>query len=494
MNAPIFGFDNSYARLPEHFFARLSPTPVSTPRLVKINDDLANHLKLDPLVLASTEGVQILAGNYIPGDAEPLAMAYAGFQFGGWSPQLGDGRAILLGEVIDRDGIRRDIQLKGCGRTPFSRNGDGRAALGPVLREYIVSEAMHALGVPTTRALAAVTTGEQVQRERFLPGAVLARVARSHIRVGTFQFFAARQDIEALRLLADHVIDRHYPDAREDQRPYLALLDAVINAQASLVARWKLIGFIHGVMNTDNTSICGETIDYGPCAFMDTYHPSTVYSSIDHGGRYAYANQAPIAHWNLAGFAQTLIPLIDTDSAQSLELAQDRVNTFPAKFETAYNEGAREKLGLEMSKQSDSTLMEELLATMADNQADFTLVFRRLSRLARDDDSLDDAVRELFKDPAAFDRWAVQWRARLRDESRGDLKRCTQMQAVNPAYIPRNHRVEEVIRAAEDNGSFGPFERLHEVLQKPFDEQQTNVEFQKPPQPEEIVQATFCGT
>ena len=494
MNAPIFGFDNSYARLPEHFFARLSPTPVSTPRLVKINDDLANRLKLDPLVLASTEGVQILAGNCIPSDAEPLAMAYAGFQFGGWSPQLGDGRAILLGEVIDRDGIRRDIQLKGCGRTPFSRNGDGRAVLGPVLREYIVGEAMHALGVPTTRALAAVTTGEQVQRERFLPGAVLARVARSHIRVGTFQYFAARQDIEALRLLADHVIDRHYPDARQDRQPYLALLDAVINAQASLVARWKLIGFIHGVMNTDNTSICGETIDYGPCAFMDAYHPSTVYSSIDHGGRYAYANQAPIAHWNLAGFAQTLIPLIDTDSAQSLELAQDRVNTFPAKFEMAYNDGAREKLGLEVSKQSDSTLMEELLATMADNQADFTLVFRRLSRLVRDDDSADDAVRELFKDPAAFDRWAVQWRARLRDEPRGDLERCTQMQAINPAYIPRNHRVEEVIRAAEDNGRFGPFERLHEVLQKPFDEQQINVEFQKPPQPEEIVQATFCGT
>ena len=494
MNAPIFGFDNSYARLPEHFFARLSPTPVSTPRLVKINDDLANRLKLDPLVLASTEGVQILAGNCIPSDAEPLAMAYAGFQFGGWSPQLGDGRAILLGEVIDRDGIRRDIQLKGCGRTPFSRNGDGRAVLGPVLREYIVGEAMHALGVPTTRALAAVTTGEQVQRERFLPGAVLARVARSHIRVGTFQYFAARQDIEALRLLADHVIDRHYPDARQDRQPYLALLDAVINAQASLVARWKLIGFIHGVMNTDNTSICGETIDYGPCAFMDAYHPSTVYSSIDQGGRYAYANQAPIAHWNLAGFAQTLIPLIDTDGAQSLELAQDRVNAFPAKFEMAYNDGAREKLGLEMSKQSDATLMEELLATMADNQADFTLVFRRLSRLVRDDDSADDAVRELFKDPAAFDRWAVQWRARLRDEPRGDLERCTQMQAINPAYIPRNHRVEEVIRAAEDNGSFGPFERLHEVLQKPFDEQQINVEFQKPPQPEEIVQATFCGT
>ena len=494
MNAPIFGFDNSYARLPEHFFARLSPTPVSTPRLVKINESLANDLKLDPLVLASTEGVQILAGNRIPSDAEPLAMAYAGFQFGGWSPQLGDGRAILLGEVIDQDGIRRDIQLKGCGRTPFSRNGDGRAALGPVLREYIVSEAMHALGVPTTRALAAVTTGEQVQRERFLPGAVLARVARSHIRVGTFQYFAARQDIEALRLLADHVIDRHYPDAREGQRPYLALLDAVIDAQASLVARWKLIGFIHGVMNTDNTSICGETIDYGPCAFMDTYHPSTVYSSIDHGGRYAYANQALIAHWNLAGFAQTLIPLIHTDSVQSLELAQDRVNTFPAKFETAYNEGAREKLGLGMSKQSDSTLMEDLLATMADNQVDFTLVFRRLSRLVRDDDSSDDAVRELFKDRAAFDRWALRWRVRLRDEPRGDLERCTQMQAINPAYIPRNHRVEEVIRAAEDYGDFALFERLLQVLRKPYEEHEESIEYQKPPRPDEIVQATFCGT
>ncbi len=494
LNAPLFGFDNSYARLPEHFFARLSPTPVSRPRLVSTNEDLAVHLKLDPALLDSAEGTQILAGNRVPGDAEPLAMAYAGFQFGGWVPQLGDGRAILLGEVVDRDGVRRDIQLKGCGQTPFSRNGDGRAALGPVLREYILSEAMHALGVPTTRALAVVTTGEQVRRERSLPGAVLTRVAQSHIRVGTFQFFAARQDTDALRLLADHVIDRHYPDTRESAQPYLALLDAVVDAQATLVATWKLIGFIHGVMNTDNTSICGETIDYGPCAFMDTYHPDRVYSSIDHAGRYAYGNQAPIAHWNLAGFAQTLIPLIDSDAAQSREMAQEMINTFPAKFEAAYNAGVREKLGFQSSKEEDPVLMEDLLTVMADHHADFTLVFRRLCLLETDHRSADGVVRELFDEPAAFDQWAARWRARLRDEANGEPGRQQRMLTVNPAYIPRNHRVEEVIRAAEDHGDFMPFERLHQVLRRPYAEQESAIQYQNPPRPEEIVQATFCGT
>jgi|TARA_Y100000294_G_C8565607_1_gene340703 uncharacterized protein YdiU (UPF0061 family) len=494
LNATLFGFHNSYARLPEHFFARLSPTPVSDPRLVRINEDLAVRLKLDPAFLGSPEGVQILAGNRVPGDAEPLAMAYAGFQFGGWVPQLGDGRAILLGELADRDGVRHDVQLKGCGRTPFSRNGDGRAVLGPVLREYIVGEAMHALGVPTTRALAVVTTGEQVLREHSLPGAVLTRVAQSHIRVGTFQFFAARQDINALRLLADHVIDRHYPDARKSARPYLALLDAVVDAQAALVASWKLIGFIHGVMNTDNTSICGETIDYGPCAFMDTYYPGMVYSSIDQGGRYAYGNQAPIAHWNLAGFAQTLIPLIDSDAAQSLEMAQEIINTFPAKFEVAYNAGVREKLGFQSSKAEDPLLMADLLTIMADHQADFTLVFRRLCLVKTDNSSADGVVRALFDDPAAFDQWAARWRVRLGDEVNGKSGRQQRMLAANPAYIPRNHRVEEVIRAAEDHGDFAPFEKLHRVLQKPYDEQESDIEYQRPPRPEEIVQATFCGT
>ena len=494
MNAPLFGFDNSYARLPEHFFARLSPTPVSKPELVAVNDALAVQLGLDPGLLRSPEGIEILSGNRLPADAEPLAMAYAGFQFGGWVPQLGDGRAILLGEIADQIGHRRDIQLKGSGRTPFSRNGDGRAVLGPVLREYLVSEAMYALGVPTTRALAAVTTGEAVYRERALPGAVLTRVASSHIRVGTFQFFAARQDIDALRHLADHAIERHYPDTRNSDQPYLALLEAVIDVQASLVAAWKLIGFIHGVMNTDNTSISGETIDYGPCAFMDTYHPGTVFSSIDHQGRYAYANQAPIAHWNLAGLAQTLIPIIDPDNQKSLELAQQTIDTFPAKFESAYNEGARKKLGLETAEADDVTLMADLLDAMADQHADFTLVFRRLSGLDVESGPADDTVRELFDDPSAFDSWARRWRARLKQQVSDNQQRRQRMASVNPAYIPRNHRVEEVIRAAEDRGDLAPFYRLHEVLRHPYDEQPEHNYFQTPPRPEEVVRATFCGT
>ena len=494
LNAPIFGFDNSYARLPEHFFARLSPTPVADPRLVEVNDALAGQLGLDPALLRSPEGIEILCGNKLPADAEPLAMAYAGFQFGGWAPQLGDGRAILLGEVTDETGQRRDVQLKGSGRTPFSRNGDGRAVLGPVLREYLVSEAMQALGIPTTRALAAVTTGEEVRRERALPGAVLTRVASSHIRVGTFQFFAARQDTDALRQLADHAIDRHYPDAGQSERPYLALLEAVIDAQALLVASWKLIGFIHGVMNTDNTSISGETIDYGPCAFMDTYHPGTVFSSIDHQGRYAYANQAPIAHWNLAGLAQTLIPILDSDNKKSLEFAQQAIDTFPAKFEAAYNDGASKKLGLETTETDDITLMTDLLDVMADQHADFTLVFRRLSGLDVESGPADDTVRELFDDPSAFDSWARRWRARLKQQVSDNQQRRQRMASVNPAYIPRNHRVEEVIRAAEDRGDLAPFYRLHEVLRHPYDEQPEHNYFQTPPRPEEVVRATFCGT
>jgi len=494
LNAPLFGFDNSYARLPEHFFARLSPTPVSKPELIQVNDDLAMQLGLDPALLRSSEGIEILSGNGLPADAEPLAMAYAGFQFGGWAPQLGDGRAILLGEIADQAGRRRDIQLKGSGRTPFSRNGDGRAVLGPVLREYLVSEAMYALGIPTTRALAAVTTGEEVFRERALPGAVLTRVASSHIRVGTFQFFAARQDTDALRQLADHVIDRHYRDARESERPYLALLEAVIDAQASLVAAWKLIGFIHGVMNTDNTSISGETIDYGPCAFMDTYHPGTVFSSIDQQGRYAYANQAPIAHWNLAGLAQTLIPIIDPDDKKSLELAQQTIDTFPSKFESAYNEGASKKLGLEASDKDDVTLMTDLLDTMADQHADFTLVFRCLSDLDVEPGPADAAVRALFDDSAAFEPWVRRWRAQLKQQGSDPILRRERMTSVNPAYIPRNHRVEEVIRAAEDHGDLAPFHRLHEVLCHPYDEQPEHNYFQTPPRPEEVVRATFCGT
>ena len=464
MTATVFQFDNSYAQLPERFYASLPPSPVPSPRLIRLNEVLARHLGLDPGQLSNESGIEILAGNRVPDGATPLAMAYAGFQFGGWVPQLGDGRAILLGEVIDADGVRRDIQLKGAGRTPFSRMGDGRAVLGPVLREYIVSEAMAALGIPTTRSLATVFTGEEIMRERFLPGAVLTRIAGSHVRIGTFQYFAARRDVEALRLLADYVITRHYPELEGVGEPYLALLGAVIDRQASLVADWQLVGFIHGVMNTDNMSIAGETIDYGPCAFMDVFHPETVFSSIDHMGRYAYHNQPSIAHWNLAGFAQTLLPLVSDDQEDAVARATEVVNTFPERFQAFYAAGLYRKIGLADIRKGDDELAQSLLSCMAENRADFTLSFRRLCSLKRDGTEADDAVRGLFADGSAFDQWVVRWRKRLATEGRSDLERQTDMRGVNPAFIPRNHRVEQVIRAAEDDGNLVPFDELVNVL------------------------------
>ena len=471
MDATVFHFDNSYAQLPERFYASLPPSPVPRPRLIRLNEELARHLGLDPGQLGNESGIEILAGNRVPDGATPLAMAYAGFQFGGWVPQLGDGRAILLGEVIDVDGVRRDIQLKGAGRTPFSRMGDGRAVLGPVLREYIVSEAMAALGIPTTRSLAAVFTGEEIMRETLLPGAVLTRIAGSHVRVGTFQYFSARRDVEALRLLADYVITRHYPELKGAFEPYLALLGAVIDRQASLVADWQLVGFIHGVMNTDNMSIAGETIDYGPCAFMDDFHPETVFSSIDHMGRYAYRNQPSIAHWNLAGFAQTLLPLVSDDQEDAVAKATKVVNTFPERFQAFYAPGLRRKIGLADIREGDDELAQSLLSSMADSRADFTLTFRGLCSLNRARTQADDSVRGLFADGAAFDQWAVRWRQRLASEGRSDLERQTDMRCVNPAFIPRNHLVERVIRAAEDDGNLAPFDELVNVLAAPYEGQ-----------------------
>src|SRR5260221_5136392 len=379
-----FPFQNTYTALPANFFARVVPTPVASPTLIKLNRGLATHLGLDPDRLASPEGVEILAGKQIPDGADPIAMAYAGHQFGHFVPQLGDGRAILLGEVIDADGIRRDIQLKGSGPTPFSRRGDGRAALGPVLREYIVSEAMAVLGIPTTRSLATVMTGQSVLRETLLPGAVLTRVASSHIRVGTFQYFAARGDTEGVRRLADHVIARHYPQLANADRPYHALLAGVVTRQAELVARWLLVGFIHGVMNTDNTSVSGESIDYGPCAFMDQYDPATVFSSIDEQGRYAYANQPRIALWNLTRLAECLLPLFSETQDKAVEEAQAALGDFAERFNTAYKAGLRSKLGLFSERDDDQALAQDLLDAMAKNQADFTLTFRRLSEAAFD--------------------------------------------------------------------------------------------------------------
>src|SRR5215208_2062576 len=435
---PAFGFDNSYVRLPERFYARLDPTPVSAPRLIKINEALARELGLDPEMLATPQGVDILAGNRIAIGSQPIALAYAGHQFGNFVPQLGDGRAILLGEVVDRSGMRRDIQLKGSGPTPFSRSGDGRAALGPVLREYVVSEAMAALGIPTTRSLAAVLTGETVVRETYLPGAVLTRVASGHVRVGTFQFFAARGDTEGVRLLADYVIARHYPEAANGEQPYRALLEDVIAAQADLMARWLLVGFIHGVMNTDNMSVASETIDYGPCAFMDAYDPATVFSSIDHMGRYGYSNQPRIAHWNLARLAEALLPLLAEKQDQAVAQAQEALSGFAPQFEAAYHGGLRRKLGLFTEREEDLALAEDLLQAMAENQADFTLTFRRLCDAAKDPTG-DGPVRDLFVDPTAYDGWAARWRERLSQEPQHSATRQAAMRAANPAYIPRNH-------------------------------------------------------
>jgi uncharacterized protein YdiU (UPF0061 family) len=489
-----FRFDNSYARLPERFFERLPPTPVAEPGLIRVNENLALQLGLSPEQLTTPEGIEVLAGNRVPEGSEPLAMAYAGFQFGNWVPQLGDGRAILLGELIDRDGVRRDIQLKGAGPTPFSRRGDGRAGVGPVLREYIVSEAMAHLGIATTRSLAAVTTGEQIVRDTTLPGAVLTRVAQSHIRVGTFQFFAARRDVEAIRVLADHVIARHYPAASEADQPYLALLGAVIDRQAELIAGWQWVGFIHGVMNTDNMSISGETIDYGPCAFMDSYDPGTVYSSIDRMGRYAYANQPSIAQWNLGGFAQALLPLLSDDEDAAVALATDVLETFADRFEDFYRARLRRKLGLGEARDDDAALAEDLLTRMADNRADSTLTFRRLCDVLEEGSGAQERVSELFQDPAAFDDWAVRWRKRLASEGGAHAERRRDMRSVNPAFIPRNHLVEEVIKAAVEEGDFAPFQQLGDVLASPYDDQLGRERYTAPPRPDQVVHQTFCGT
>lgn len=491
--AMTFPFNNTYVRLPERFYARVAPTSAATPKLIRLNRELALQLGIDPDWLASPEGVEILAGKRLADGSEPIAMAYAGDQFGNFVPQLGDGRAILLGEVVDKAGQRRDIQLKGSGRTPYSRGGDGQAALGPVLREYVVSEAMAALGISTTRSLAAATTGATVARETILPGGVLVRVASSHIRIGTFQFFAARGDIEGVRMLADHVIARHYPEAAIAARPYRALLDAVIAAQAELVARWLMVGFIHGVMNTDNMSIAGETIDYGPCAFMDAYDPTTVFSSIDRRGRYAYANQPRIALWNLARLAETLQPLLSYQEDVAIGDAEAALAAFAPQFERAYQAGFGRKLGFFAEREGDAALASTLLDGMAVNQVDFTLFFRRLGDAQLEGEG-DAAVRVLFADPSAYDAWVPQWRARLRDDPQDVSTRGAAMRAVNPAYIPRNHRVEAVIKTAVEQEDFAPFDELVAVLARPFDDQPALSHYGQPPAADERVLQTFCGT
>ena len=491
-----FGFENTYAQLPERFFTRVNPTPVASPRLIKINAALCLSLGLDPEALASPEGLEILAGNRIAEGSEPIAIAYAGHQFGQFVPQLGDGRANLLGELKCQDGLRYDIQLKGSGPTPFSRRGDGRAALGPVLREYIVSEAMAALGVPTTRALAAVSTGERVIRETFLPGAVFTRVAASHLRVGTFQYFAAQGDIEATRILADYAISRHYPEASKSKQPYRSFLDGVISRHANLVAQWLLLGFVHGVMNTDNTSISGETLDYGPCAFLEEYDPAKVFSSIDQMGRYAYRNQPGIALWNLTRLAEAMLPILALEQGSkeaALASANEALSAFAPQFEAAQAAGLRRKLGLATEREGDLALAQDLLNRMAANRADFTLTFRRLSVTVASPEA-DASVRELFTNPESYDAWAFQWRKRLEEESIPREEQGAAMRNANPAYIPRNHRVEQAIEAAVEHDDFQFFEQLLEVVTHPWEDRPGLEQYAMPARPDEQVLQTFCGT
>jgi uncharacterized protein YdiU (UPF0061 family) len=491
--ASSFVFDNSYARLPDAFFARIDPTPVAAPRLLRLNQAVAEQLRVDADALRTPGGAEILAGNRIPEGSEPLAMAYAGHQFGQFVPSLGDGRAILLGELIDRDGVRRDIHLKGAGRTPFSRMGDGRAVLGPVLREYVLGEAMAGLGIPTTRALAMVATGEEVYRERIEAGAILVRVAAGHVRVGSFEYFARRGDVDSVRTLADYVIARHYPQCRDADAPYAALLEMVVKRQAALIARWMLVGFIHGVMNTDNMAISGETIDYGPCAFMDAFHPQTVYSSIDRGGRYAWDQQPRIGFWNLTQLANCLLPVLDADEETAKQSARAALDTYGSAFEAAYYRGLHEKIGLADSRTGDDDLALELLGRMARENADFTNTFRGLCNLSATDASSDGPVRESFADPDAFDAWAVQWRERLTAQTLPEPERQARMRAANPAYIPRNHRVQEAIDAA-NQGDLTPLDDLLEVVSTPFDEHLALADYRRPPAPHEVVERTFCGT
>jgi serine/tyrosine/threonine adenylyltransferase len=484
MSKTGWNLKNSYKRLPESFYTNLELNPVEAPELVILNSELAEELGLNKEALQSEEGIHILAGNEVPEGGSPLAQAYAGHQFGHFN-MLGDGRAILLGEQITPSNERYDIQLKGSGRTPYSRGGDGRAALGPMLREYIISEAMHALGIPTTRSLAVVTTGEVIIRETTLPGAVMTRTASSHLRVGTFQYASRFGSEEDLRALADYAIERHYSDALQAGNRYLFFLEEVIKRQAALVAKWQLAGFIHGVMNTDNMTISGETIDYGPCAFMDTFDPATVFSSIDTGGRYAYGNQPPIAGWNLARFAETLLPLLHEDEETSLQLAQDAISEFPKVYHAAWLKGMRAKLGLFGEEVEDKALIESLLGMMHEHEADYTNTFRALT--------FDEHGEEELLASEEFIQWNERWQERLerQQESKDDSHQL--MKNSNPAVIPRNHRVEEALDAAA-KGDFSVMERLLKVLSAPYEHSKEQLAYTEGPAPCEQPYRTFCGT
>ncbi len=493
MDARNFGFvfDNSYASALEGAYTPWRGESFPAPHMVAFNRALARELGLSD-TLDSPEGAAVLCGSVTPAGAEPLAQAYAGHQFGGFVPQLGDGRALLLGEILDRQGRRRDLHLKGAGRTPYSRGGDGRAALGPVLREYLMGEAMHALGIPTTRALAAVVTGETIARERPEPGAVLARVAASHLRIGTFQYFAARREHEHLRRLADYAIARHDPDLSGEDDRYLAFLDRVVERQSALVAKWMHVGFVHGVMNTDNTTISGETLDFGPCAFMDRYALGTVFSSIDHQGRYAYGNQPAILQWNLARLAEALLPLIDPeDTDRAVRRATETIESMQPRYEAVWLAGMRCKIGLATEEEGDAGLVGGMLRMLEGQGVDYTQFFRRLADAAAGDAS---GLKALFDDASVLRPWLDAWRARMAREPRPPAQRKAAMDRVNPLYIPRNHQVEAALEAAVQNGDPAPFQRLLDVLSDPFAKQEGQEAYELPAPPEFGAYRTFCGT
>jgi uncharacterized protein YdiU (UPF0061 family) len=484
-------FDNSYARELNGFYTPCLAETVPAPRWVKFNYELAEELGLNTDEIDTQEGAEIFSGNIVPPGAMPIAQAYAGHQFGQLSPQLGDGRALLLGEVIDRNGVRRDIQLKGSGRTPFSRRGDGKAAIGPMLREYLMGEAMYHLGIPTTRALAVVATGESVYRDTLLPGAVLTRVAASHIRIGTFVYFTVRNDVESVRRLADYTIKRHYPELIG--KPYIEFVRAVAARQAELIARWMCVGFIHGVMNTDNVALSGETIDYGPCAFMEHYDPATVFSSIDDRGRYAFGNQPVIAQWNLARFAETMLPLLDGDNDRAIKLATDAIKSFLEHYENTWLAMMRRKLGLERIEADDAKLVQDFLDAMQAGLADYTLAWRNLADAAA---SIPAPLRSVFRgNTTKLDEWLPRWQARLARENKSTEEIAANMRRVNPYVIPRNHLVEEALEAATINNDFAPFNQLLDVLSDLYTERKAAHLYAKQATPEQTAgYRTFCGT
>ena len=484
-------FDNSYQNLPQDFFERINPVPVKDPQLIIFNNDLGRSLGIDQKI-NKKELANIFSGNEILKGSSPIALAYAGHQFGNFVNQLGDGRAVLLGEVSTPNQERFDMQLKGSGQTRFSRQGDGRSPLGPVIREYVVSEAMNALGIPSTRSLAAVTTGEKVFREVILPGGILTRIAKSHIRVGTFEYFATQKNTENLKTLADYTIKRHFLSLKDVANPYLSLLEIVSERQIELISKWMGVGFIHGVMNTDNTSIVGETIDYGPCAFMDEYNPSTVFSSIDAQGRYAFGNQPLIAQWNMACFANSLLGLIDKDTEKATSKAQKVINNFPNKMSEAVMSVMCKKIGLDSTKTNSQEASTKLLRIMLDNKSDYTLTFRYLSEIIKG--KRDSSFKQQFLEHNQISNWLKEWKELIKDQDLAKKEIVLSMESSNPVFIPRNHLVERAIEAAVENNDFSEMKTLLTILSKPYEEQSKYGEYMKPPKPQEVVLQTFCGT